>query len=240
MMRRRQIELPTTCSCVFSRPRAEAEVSYPSLVRRNDLLVVGQDFVGRRQCDRRIEVCIDGDPLKHALVDLRHRDFHAIALVVGVPGIRQRGYTPRPIAIVATQPVSRIVDAAVLVLGRSNARECVGIGARSRLQGEAAPARFGQDPGERYMGERVIRISAADIGMHAGEPDLGDPLRIRIPDAGGRGFRALVPQQGMERGALVVERERVAGLANQGMKLPVRQFERPQIPADAPRHLVDG
>ena len=44
----------------------------------------------------------------------------------------------------------------------------------------------------------------------------------------------------MERGALIVEREGVAGLANQGIELPVRQFERPQITADAPRHFVDG
>ena len=44
----------------------------------------------------------------------------------------------------------------------------------------------------------------------------------------------------MERGALIVEREGVAGLANQGIELPVRQFERPEIAADAPRHFVDG
>src|SRR6185436_6000887 len=44
----------------------------------------------------------------------------------------------------------------------------------------------------------------------------------------------------MERGALIVEREGVAGLANHRIKLPVRQFERPQIAADAPRHFVDG
>ncbi len=44
----------------------------------------------------------------------------------------------------------------------------------------------------------------------------------------------------MERGALVVERERVAGLADQRIELPVRKFERPKISADAPRHFVDG
>ena len=67
------------------------------------------------------------------------------------------------------------------------------------------------------MGERVVRISAADIGMHTGEPDLRDPLRIGAPGAGSDGFRALIPQQRMECGALIVEREGVAGLRTRGL-----------------------
>ena len=90
------------------------------------------------------------------------------------------------------------------------------------------------------MGERVVRISAADIGMHAGEPDLADTLRLGAPRPGRDGFRALIPQQRMECGALIIQREGVAGLADQGVELPVRQFERPQIAADAACHFVDG
>src|SRR3954447_12948515 len=44
----------------------------------------------------------------------------------------------------------------------------------------------------------------------------------------------------MERGPLIVERERMTGFANQRIELPVRQFERPEKPADTPRHFVDG
>ena len=146
------------------------------VVRRHDPLVIGQYLIDRRQCDRRIEMRVDTDPLEHALMDLRDRDLHAIPLVGGKFRVRKRGHAPWPVSVVTAQSVSRIVDAAVLVLGRSYPRERVGIGSRRRLQGEAAAARFGQHPGERHMGERVIRISAADIGMHAGEPDLGDPF----------------------------------------------------------------
>ena len=183
---------------------------------------------------------VDADPVEHAFMNFRDRDPHAIPLVGRKFRVRKRGHAPRPVSVIAAQPVPRIVDAAVLVLGRSYPCERVRIGTRRRLQGEPAAACLGQHPGERYMGERVIRISAADIGMHAGEPDLGNSFRTGFPGAGGNRLQPLVPQQGMESSALVVERKGVTGLANPSIELPVRQFERPQIAADAPRHFVDG
>src|SRR5205085_4044694 len=100
-----------------------------------------------------IEMRIDGDPLEHALVDFRYRDLHAIAFVVRISRVRQRGYAPWSVTVVAAQPVAGIVDAAVLVLGRSGASEGVGIRPGGFLQGEATASCFGQHPGERHMGE---------------------------------------------------------------------------------------
>src|SRR4030095_3081907 len=88
---------------------------------------------------------VDGDPSEHALVDLRRRDLHAVALVVRISCIGQRRYAPWSVTVVAAQPVSRIIDPAVLVLGRPDTFEGVGIRARSFLQGETATLCFGQN-----------------------------------------------------------------------------------------------
>ena len=81
------------------------------VVRRDDPLVIGQDLIGRRQCDRRIEMRVDTDPLEHAFMDLRDRDLHAIPLVGGKFRVRKRGHAPWPVSVVTAQSVSRIVDA---------------------------------------------------------------------------------------------------------------------------------
>src|SRR5450759_4834482 len=53
-----------------------------------------------------------------------------------------------------------------------------------------------------------------------------------------RFFRAFVPQEWMKRRPLVIERKCVARSIHLGIELTIRKLERPQVPADAPRHFV--
>ena len=88
----------------------------------------------------------------------------------------------------------------------------IGIGRRIaaiRLDFQAAALRFVEHPDQRNVGQRIVGIAAADVGMHAGEPDLADllicdvTLLVRIEFEGGTIFSS--HSSGMER-ALFIER----------------------------------
>ena len=111
------------------------------------------------------------------------------------------------------------------------------------FEGEAATLRLFGDPDQRDMSQGVVRVAAADIRMHADEPDLAEPL-VLDPAAAilvGRGglFVLFRPQHRMERGALVIQREGVAGTHDAIAEDAIGQFQRPQPTADAARHFVD-
>ena len=89
--------------------------------------------------------------------------------------------------------------------------ERIGIGGRIptiRFEFQATALRFVEHPDERDVGQRVIRVTAADVGMDTGEPNLADLLigdvtlfvRIEIR----RRNDLFVPQLGMKRGALFI------------------------------------
>ena len=63
--------------------------------------------------------------------------------------------------------------------------------------------RLGDHPRERQVRQLVLRVAAADVGVHAGEPDLLDPPRGPV------GLE-LLPELRQERRAILVERQRVA------------------------------
>ena len=101
--------------------------------------------------------------------------------------------------------------------------------------------RFRHHPGKRDIGEGIVRISTADIRMHAGKPNLQQlfgPGRAARTTRLGVGF-VLVPENRMESCAFVVDCERVPRSHDHLIELMVRQFQRPYPFTDAARHLVD-
>ena len=58
-------------------------------------------------------------------------------------------------------------------------------------------------PVECDKGHSLPRVAAADVRMHAGKPDLFDPLPVARP---------LLPQHWLEALARLVQRQRVAGM----------------------------
>jgi hypothetical protein len=72
--------------------------------------------------------------------------------------------------------------------------------------------------------------------MHAGEPDLPEPSFGKLPLLLGE----LVPQERVERVPLVVERKRVAGVADLLAQLVIRHRKGPDPLVDAARQLGEG
>ena len=121
--------------------------------------------------------------------------------------------------------------------------EGVGIGARRRLEAEAADLRLVHDPDEGNVGEGIIRIAAADIRVNACEPhlaqafvaDMTKSVRARL----GQRQACLRPEHGLKRRAFVIQRQRVTRAIDDRAQLAIGQFERPELQADAARHFVD-
>ena len=86
-------------------------------------------------------------------------------------------------------------------------------------------------PFERLVGRRVVRVTAADVGMHAGEPYLTDPLRIFRP--------YFVPKKRMKRVALVVERHRMPSGPDALVERVIRHRQRPDPFVDAAGQFRD-
>ena len=111
-------------------------------------------------------------------------------------------------------------------------------------------------PGQRPVGEPGARIAAADVGMHADEPDLADPLVIdmrlarprrpsRRPVLADRkepvvpSHVAVVPQHGPERVAFLLQRQRMAGADDLVVHELVGHRQRPVPIVDGAGDLVD-
>ena len=115
-----------------------------------------------------------------------------------------------------------------------------------RLEFEPASLRLGDHPDEGDVGQRIVGIAAADIGMHAGEPDLADTLVLDEALCCGIGQRrsaigagGLVPELRVEGGAFLVERQRLAGARDARGQMFARQFKPPEIFMNAAGHFVD-
>ena len=149
------------------------------LIRRDDRTVFLDDVVGRRQADRCIGVSMIVDPPEDAFVDLRPLDQDFVVFLLGILRVAKLHQFARPIAVVATKPLARIVDAAILVAFRDRVLERIGVSRRRRgirFELQTAVLRLGDHPDERNVGQRIVGIAAADVGMRAGEPDLADLL----------------------------------------------------------------
>jgi hypothetical protein len=104
--------------------------------------------------------------------------------------------------------------------------------------------RLAEHPDQRDVGQRIIGVTATDVGMDTGEPHLADlligdvTLLVRIEFRRRNDF--FVPQLGMERGAFFIERQRLAGSHHAcAIERVSGKFERHDPAADAARHLVD-
>jgi len=148
------------------------------LLRRDDRAIAfPDDIVNRRKADRGVGMRVVCDPLEDALMDFGPFDLDFILFqLFGLP-IEMRDQLARPVAIIAAKTLARIVQPSVLVLPRDRILEGVGIGDHEigirriacivRLEFEPATFGLGNHPDEGDVGQRIVGITAADIGMHA-------------------------------------------------------------------------
>ena len=163
------------------------------------------------------------DATEYAFVDLGYPDANLVVFLFPDFRIQERNQFARTVAVVAAEAFARIVDLSILVPLRNRILEGVGIGDHAvgtgrqvgvvRFELQAATLGFRDHPDERNIGERIVRISAADIGVHAREPDLADVLVLDEAPPGGIGggcrTRGLIPKLRMEGGALFIKRQRL-------------------------------
>jgi hypothetical protein len=134
-----------------------------------------------------------------------------------------------PVIVVVAQlaDVARIIAVIGGEAGTGIVKVGIPVGAESGLfnglltQSQARCPRLPHHPGERHVGHPIFRVSAAHIRMRAGEPDLGEALRIQLVR-----LVALIPQQGVEGPSLIVEGKRVAGALDDRRKLAVGKAPR--------------
>src|SRR6266404_2468935 len=208
------------------------------LIGRDDLAVVIDDVVDGGQADRRVGVRLVPDPPKDGFVDLRTLDRDLVVFPFGILIFAELNQLARAVAVIATKSRTRIVDSPILVTHRDRILE------RIRFEFQATALCFVEHPDERDVGQRVIRVTAADVGMDTGEPNLADllirdvTLFVRIELR--RRNDLFVPQLGMKRGSLFIERKGLAG-AHHALTIErvSGKFKRHDPTADATRHLVN-
>ena len=130
-------------------------------------------------------------------------------------GLHPSGDIARLIAVISAEAGAAVVERPGAARQRA---EALGDG----LDGpQARFLRLLHHPEERDVAEALVGIAAADVGMHAGEPDLleapgVDPARLLLSLRRlDRAFLVhLVPRQRVEGIALIVDGEGVAGAAN--------------------------
>src|SRR5579863_5546872 len=88
---------------------------------------------------------------------------------------------PRAVAIVSTEAAPGVIKAPILVLCGICVEQRVRFGAGHVLEVEPRQTGFGQNPGERNVGERIIGVSTANVCVHAREPDLQELLVLCVP-----------------------------------------------------------
>jgi hypothetical protein len=108
-----------------------------------------------------------------------------------------------------------------------------------RQGAEPGALRLLHHPEERHVAEALVRIAAADIGVHAGEPHLFQPPLLDFVGLDQLRFVHLVPQQRVERVALVVNREGMPSAQDAFVQLVVGHAERVDPVVDRPRDLSD-
>ena len=99
---------------------------------------------------------------------------------------------------------------------------------------------FLHHPQQRDVAQALVRIAAADVRVHAGEPDL---LQAVLPDLQVPGHAVLVqfvPEQRQEGIALVVQRQRVPGALDPHVQAVVGHAQREDPVVDGARQLREG
>src|SRR4051812_38676247 len=91
-------------------------------------------------------------------MNLRRRDLDAVKVVIA-----QARDAARAVTIVTRKPRARVVLTSLLV----GVIGCILAGIREKSEVDLA-----HHPVERAVGKTVIGVSAANVGMHAGKPDL--------------------------------------------------------------------
>jgi hypothetical protein len=171
------------------------------------------------------------------------RDLHRIALAAGQPVVAQVFYLPRPVAIISGDSGAGIILPAIFISCRARRTKSVGIVWRIGFEGQAAQPRLLHDPVKRNVGQRIIRIAAADIGVHAREPDLtqafvlNPPHPIRISWSGT--LASFAPKHRMKGRAFIIDRKSMARSLNLRRQNSIRQFERPNPFADTASHFLN-
>ena len=173
-------------------------------------------------------------PGDHALVDLDpvDVDFDFVAGAIGKLHIAEVDEFPRPVSVVAPKATAGIVKPAVLVSRRLGTLHHVRIETDTLLESQfVLRANLLHNPVQRNLRQRIVGIAAADVGMDAGEPDLG---QLAFRNA------ILVPENGMKGGPFVIEREGVARLQNALLvKGAIWKLEWPDPFADASGQFID-
>lgn len=160
-------------------------------------------------------------------MDFRHVDFDAVIDVVA-----QLIDAARPVPVIAGQTGPGIVLPSMRVAA------AVRVAPRFGVNPEPLRPRFVQHPLQGYISQPVIGIAAADIGVHAGKPDLRELLVAhRLHFAVDRPVFA--PQHGTECRALVVERQCMTDAIDMRRQIAVGQRHRPNIAIDAYFHFVE-
>jgi len=189
---------PVAASCICL--QVEAVKRLP----RTHGTVKAHDLEVRRQQNRRVCVLTHLNSPQHALMN------NGAWLEVA-----------RLVAVVARNATARIIHGAVLVGQR------LLLGADGLQQPQPGVCRFGQHPVQGNVCQALVRIAAADIGMHARKPDLFDAL-------------AWLPEVGVEHVALIGQGQRVNGVCHAIAECAVRNVERPDHRVDEDGEFVDG
>ena len=178
----------------------------------------GKTSNARRQRDRRVAVGAVGDAGDDALVDL-HLAQQALRPAFSAGDLRiaqaerlrrdriqPRGDLARLIAVVRGDAFAAVVDGP----GAAGERDEAILDDLQRAQPRFLG--FLHHPQQRDVAQALVRIAAADVRVHAGEPDLLQPALLAFRCLGRRCVLVhFVPQQRLERVALVVQRQRVPG-----------------------------
>src|SRR4030095_2666943 len=131
-------------------------------------------------------------------------------------------------------------EALAAVVDRAGAAGERGDAVRDDVQ-RAQPGLLGflHYPEERHIAQALVRVAAADVRVHSGEPHLLQAILLDLLQRDERRFVDLVPQQRVERIAFVVQRERVPRTLYLGGQLVIGQAEREDPVVDRARQLDD-
>src|SRR5262249_45656094 len=182
--------------------------------------------------------------MQHGLMNFWQYDLYRIALAAGQPVMAQVFYFPRPITIISGDAGAGIILPAVFVSCRRSRSKCVRVVWRIAFEDQAAQPRLLHNPVKRNVGQRIIRIAATDISVHAREPDLTQafffdpPHPIRIGWSGT--LASLGRKHRMKRRAFIIDRKRTACTLDRRRQNSTSEIERPDPFADTARHSSTG
>src|SRR5215211_1873516 len=85
-----------------------------------------------------------------------------------------------------------------------------------RLETEPFLGCFLDHPAKGHIGQTVVGITAPNVSVHAGEPDLPQPARRDLLVFNEILLRGFIPRNWVEGSALVVQTQRLSGMLHIG------------------------